>query len=61
MNFILADAITGTYLNSIITSAMVQGVLNEILNLLPILLPVVITFIAIRKGIAFVMGMLRSA
>lgn len=48
-------------LGEVITGPMLQGVLNEIVALLPTVLPVVITFLAIRKGISFVIGMLRSA
>ena len=44
-----------------ITNTMLQGVLDEVVGILPIVLPVVITFMAIRKGISFVLGMLRSA
>ena len=50
-----------TVLGKVIDGAMLQGVLNEIVGLLPTVLPVVITFLAIRKGISFVIGMLRSA
>lgn len=50
-----------TVLGGVITGPMLQGVLNEIVGLLPTVLPVVITFLAIRKGISFVIGMLRSA
>lgn len=42
-------------------SAMLKGVLNEILALLPLLLPVLISFLAIRKGIKFTLQTLRSA
>lgn len=42
-------------------STMLKGVLNEILALLPLLLPVLITFLAIRKGIRFTLQTLRSA
>lgn len=48
-------------LADVITNTMLQGVLDEIIEVLPITLPVVITFMAIRKGISFVIGMLRSA
>lgn len=48
-------------LREVITGPMLEGVLNEIVSLLPTVLPVVITFLAIRKGISFVIGMLRSA
>lgn len=50
-----------TVLDKTITSTMVQGVLDEVIALVPIVIPVAITFIAIRKGISFVFGMLRSA
>lgn len=36
-------------------------VLSELIAVLPILLPVLITFIAIRKGIKFILGTLRTA
>ena len=48
-------------LKSIITAEMLSGVMDEITGLLPILLPVIIGFIAIRKGIAFVQSVLHSA
>lgn len=52
---------TASTLASVITGDMLQGVLNEILGLLPVCLPVMITFIALRKGIAFVQHILHSA
>lgn len=48
-------------LGDVITSSMLQGVLDEIVAVIPTVIPVVITFMAIRKGISFVIGMLRSA
>lgn len=48
-------------LADVVTAAMCQGVLDEIISLLPILIPVAITFIAIRKGISFLLGTLKSA
>lgn len=57
MQTILAD----TVLDKTITSAMVTGVLDEVIAVVPIIVPVAISFIAIRKGISFVLGMLRSA
>lgn len=48
-------------LDTIITSEMLSGVLDEITGLLPIVLPVMIGFIALRKGIAFVQSILHSA
>lgn len=48
-------------LAEVVTSAMLQGVLNEITSLLPIIIPALISFIAIRKGISFLIGTLRGA
>ncbi|WP_455493480.1 hypothetical protein [Eubacterium sp.] len=60
VNSILMEA-TPTVLDKTITGTMVQGVLNEVVALIPTVIPVAITFIAIRKGISFVLGLLRSA
>lgn len=60
-NVITYTAEASTVLPGVITGPMLQGVLNEIVGLLPTVLPVVITFLGIRKGISFVIGMLRSA
>ena len=48
-------------LKTIITAEMLGGVLDEITGLLPIVIPVMIGFIALRKGIAFVQSILHSA
>lgn len=48
-------------LSSVVTADMLQGVLNEIIGLLPVCVPVMISFIALRKGIAFVQSILHSA
>lgn len=48
-------------LSSIVTAEMLQGVLSEITGLLPTVIPVMISFIAIRKGISFVQHILHSA
>lgn len=48
-------------LKSVVTAEMLGGVLDEITGLLPIVLPVMIGFIAVRKGIAFVQSILHSA
>ena len=50
-----------TTLSGIVTSSMLSGVLDEIVGLLPVVIPVMIGFIALRKGLSFVMGMLRAA
>lgn len=60
VNSILMEA-TPTVLDKTITGTMVQGVLNEVVALIPTVIPVAISFIAIRKGISFVLGLLRSA
>lgn len=52
---------TAVDLSSIVTADMVSGVLSQIVGLLPVVLPAMITFLGIRKGISFVMGMLHSA
>lgn len=48
-------------LDTVITSEMLEGVLDEIVSLLPICIPVLIGFIGLRKGIAFVQSILHSA
>lgn len=50
-----------TVLSGVITNAMLNGVLNEVIGLLPVCLPVLITFIGLRKGIAFIQNILHSA
>ena len=46
---------------TIVTNEMLSGVLDEVVGLLPVCIPVLITFIALRKGIAFVQSILHSA
>lgn len=48
-------------LSTVVTGEMLQGVLTEITGLIPIILPVSISFLAVRKGISFLLGMLHSA
>lgn len=48
-------------LAQIVTADMLNGVLDEIIGILPVAFPVMISFIAIRKGISFVRGILASA
>ncbi len=48
-------------LSKIVTSSMLSGVLAEITGMLPVIIPAVIGFIAIRKGISFLIGTLRGA
>ena len=54
-------AAAATVLSGIVTSSMLSGVLDEITGLLPTIVPVMISFIALRKGISFVMSMLHAA
>ena len=50
-----------TTLAEVVDADMLGGVLEEIVGLLPIVIPVLIGFIGLRKGIAFVSGILHSA
>ena len=50
-----------TVLDQVVTSDLMNGALNEVIALLPVAIPVMIGFIAIRKGIAFVRSVLVSA
>lgn len=52
--------VTGV-LSEVVTSGMLEGVLDEIVGLLPIVIPVLIGFIGLRKGISFVRSILHSA
>lgn len=52
---------TSNTVASVVTAQMIAGVLDEIISLLPIILPALIGFIAVRKGISFLLGSLRSA
>ena len=61
---LVAAAATGEatgVLSKVVTQQMMSGVLDEIIGGLPVCLPVMITFIGIRKGISFVIGVLRAA
>lgn len=46
---------------SVVTSGMMQGVLDEVIALLPVCIPVMISFIGLRKGISFIQSVLHSA
>ena len=45
----------------IVTTQMLSGVLDQVTGVLPVVIPVMISFLALRKGISFVLSMLRSA
>lgn len=53
-------ATAGT-LSGVVTEEMLSGVLSEVIGLLPMVIPVSITFIGLRKGIAFLYSALHSA
>lgn len=48
-------------LNTVVTNTMLSGVLDEVVSLLPVCIPVMIGFIGLRKGIAFIQSILHSA
>lgn len=50
-----------TTLSSVVTAQMMSGVFDEIVALLPVCIPVMVSFIALRKGIGFVKSTLHSA
>ena len=52
---------TTNILSSVVTADMVKGVFDEIIGLLPVIIPAAVGFLGVRKGISFVMGVLRSA
>lgn len=52
---------TAFSLATIVTGDMLTGVLDQVVNILPTVIPVSIGFIAIRKGVSFLLGMLRAA
>ena len=52
---------TTSMLSKVVTADLLQGVLDEIVGLLPVCIPVMVGFIALRKGISFVQGILHSA
>lgn len=55
------NTVSTAVLSTVITNNMLSGVLNEIVGILPVCIPVMITFIALRKGIAFIQSILHSA
>lgn len=50
-----------TGLSSVVTAEMMSGVFDQIISLLPVCIPVMVSFIALRKGIGFVKSVLHSA
>lgn len=56
-----ATTTNGSVLAEVVTAAMLNGVLSEVVGVLPVCFPVMVSFIALRKGISFVGSILRSA
>lgn len=52
---------TATTLSTVVTAEMMSGVFDQIVALLPVCIPVMVSFIALRKGIGFVKSVLHSA
>ena len=48
-------------LKDVVTASTLNGVLDEIVGLLPVVIPVMVSFIALRKGIAFIQSVLHGA
>lgn len=61
MPFVFALEAGDPVLAGVVTSAMMNGVLDEVIGLLPVTIPVMISFIGLRKGISFIGSVLHSA
>ena len=48
-------------LKDVVTAEMLSGVFDEIVALLPVVIPVMVSFIALRKGISFIQSVLHGA
>lgn len=57
----MASNAVATGLSEVVTAEMLGGVLGEVVGLLPVCIPVMISFIALRKGISFISSILHSA
>lgn len=53
--------VSNSSLATVVTADMMSGVFNQIVDLLPVCIPVMVSFIALRKGIGFVKSVLHSA
>lgn len=54
------QTVTVPSIASQVTQASFNGILTQITDLLPVLLPVVVAGLALRKGISFMIGMIRG-
>ena len=52
---------TVPFLSSMVDSYMMSGVLDQVVDILPVVLGVLVGFIAIRKGISFLRGVISGA
>lgn len=59
--FALTSSVTTNQVATAITNVDFSSMLSEIVALLPVVLPVIVSFLAIRKGISFLIGSLRRA
>ncbi len=53
--------VTGPDVAATISADMLNGIVTQITNLLPVCLPTVVVLLGFRKGISFMMGLLRGA
>lgn len=58
---VLTTTTTANTVATAITGIDLSVMLEEVVNLLPALLPTIVGFLAVRKGISFLIGMLRRA
>ena len=58
---LLSSSVTTNQVATAITNVDFSSMLSEIVALLPVVLPVIVSFLAIRKGISFLIGSLRRA
>lgn len=54
------ETVTVPSIATTVTQASFNGILTQITDLLPIILPVVVAGLALRKGIRFMIGMIRG-
>ena len=52
---------SSTIFNGVITAQTLSPVMDGIKELLPVVLPVVVGFLALRKGVSFVLSSIRGA
>lgn len=60
-SLVLTSGSTAGQVATAISGVDMSGLLTEILQLLPVVLPILVGFLAVRKGISFLIGSLRRA